>query len=231
MPRNSVCMKSSLLILLALALSFSSASGQTKKRETVDFDVKGFKPFPKDRNKRDKSFLLSRITPDSAYAYWEYVMVYSDFDGRMYKRDIIASYGDKANYAVIARQNTAKSDFGLLGKECHAPSVCYSYIVGVKDKSTVDVIEDHAKLKTFIGSVDSIDEVMLYALINGYGFDGDTIIGGAYKERENDYLLYLLDYEPTPVTYKSVKAILTKSGEFRVLGKRIYKQTDEYIID
>jgi hypothetical protein len=86
-------------------------------------------------------------------------------------------------------------------------------------------------LENFIGHVDNIEEVILLAKIHDYWYDTDTIVGGAYRERKNDYLLYLLDYSSTPVTYKSVKAILTKNGDFKIIDKKIYKQTDEYIME
>ncbi|NTW91696.1 MAG: hypothetical protein HGA35_07190 [Erysipelotrichaceae bacterium] len=108
---------------------------------------------------------------------------------------------------------------------------CFYYIIGVRPDKTIDLIDSNVKLKQFIGHIDNIEEAFLISKINGYSVDRDSIIGGGYRERKNDYLLYLLDYSSIPVTYKSVRAILTKNGDFKVIDKTIYKQTNEYIID
>jgi hypothetical protein len=221
-------MKTSFLTLLLLILASLAVFGQAHRNEKVSFDIKGFKPVPNQDKFIDKTHLLSKITPDSAYVYWEAIHV-SEQSWLKGNRRAIASHGNR-NYASVASKVSANYGFFV---ECH-PMRCYTYIVGVKSDGQVDIIDDDNKLKTFIGNVDNIEEAMLYATINGYWFDTDSVLGGAYKERKDDYLLYLLDYESSTkdgrtstVSYKSVKAILSKSGDFRVVGKKVYKQFQE----
>ena len=135
--------------------------------------------------------------------------------------------GDSLNYAKIIREVNSNQGFFV---ECH-PAMCFSYIIGVNENAQITTIDSENKLVKFIGRIDNIEEAILISKINGYWYDCDTIIGGAFKERENDYLLYLMEYDSWPVTYKSVRAILSKEGVFKVLDKTIYKKTEDYIIE
>jgi hypothetical protein len=136
-------------------------------------------------------------------------------------------YNGSLSYSSAAKKVNSTKGFFV---EC-MPSICFSYIVGVQPDFKIDTVNTNEKLKKFIGHIDNIEEVILSAKLNGLWYDTDTIIGGAYRERDNDYLLYLLDYSSTPVTYKSAKAILTKDGDFRLIEKKTYKETDEYFIE
>jgi len=196
-----------------------------EKIDSNDFVIKEFKALPSEYRTIDRAYLIDKIKPSTNYAYWE--CVYKDAFVDNNRGSIIVYNGDSLKYSNFAK--TINSSNGFF-EECH-PGFCFSYIIGVRLDKTIDLIDSNEKLKKFIGHVDNIEEVILLAKINDYWYDSDTIIGGAYKEREKDYLLYLLDYSSTPVTYKSVKAVLTKDGNFRVIEKKIYKQTDDYIIE
>ena len=193
--------------------------------DSHDFSLKNFKPLPKEYHHKDRAYLIEKIIPNTNYLYWE--CVFKDFDNEYERGHVIVYNGDKLLYSKIAK--TINSNFGFF-IECH-PGACFTYIVGVRANKTVDTIDSEDKLKKFIGYIDNIEEVILSVKLNGYWFDSDTIVGGAYKERKNDYLLYLLDYSSTPVTYKSVKAILNKNGAFKVYDKTIYRQTEDYIME
>ncbi|HJV77195.1 MAG TPA: hypothetical protein VJ602_02350 [Paludibacter sp.] len=101
----------------------------------------------------------------------------------------------------------------------------------MKDSIRTCLINSESTLKTFIGKVDNLQEVILLSKINGYSYDSYTIIGGAYRERKNDYLLYLMESSTTPLTLKYVRAVLTKKGEFITIDKKTYHQTDQYAIE
>lgn len=225
--------------ILIFILSFTSLSCGLKtksvdKVEAIDsilandsnnFDIKNFRALPKTYAYGNRAYLIDKITPSTDYAYWE--CVYKDGLIENNRGSVIVYNGDTLRYSSIAKRINSDDGFFV---ECH-PGICFSYIVGVRSNNIVDIIDSNDKLVNFIGHIDNIEEVILMAKLNGYWFDPDTIIGGAYLERENDYLLYLLDFMSTPVTYKSVRAILTKKGNFRKIDKIIYKQTDEYIIE
>lgn len=193
--------------------------------DSNDFSIINFKALSKDYAYSDRAYLIDKISPETNYSYWEFV--YKDALTDNYRGRIIVYNGDRLKYSSIAKKVDSTQGFF---EECH-PGICFSYIVGIKSDMTIDLIDSNARLKQFIGHIDNIEEVILMAKIYDYWFDTDTIIGGAYRERRNDYLLYLMDYSSTPVTYKSVKAILTKNGDFKIIDKTIYKQEDEYIIE
>jgi hypothetical protein len=226
----------SILILLT-SLTFSSCGQKTKSNQSNlifkssdtidsnDFAIKDFKALPSEYAYKDRAYLIDKIIPATYYAYWECVYKVALTDNN--RGRIIVCNGDSLKYSPFAKKINSNNGFFV---ECH-PGICFSYIIGVRTDRTSDLIDSNEKLKKFIGHIDNIEEVILCAKISGYWYDTDTIVGGAYRERDNDYLLYLLDYSSTPVTYKSVKAILTKDGDFRLVEKTIYKQTDEYIME
>ena len=101
--------------------------------------------------------------------------------------------------------------------------ICYRYIVAVKGDS-VETTGDEAGLIRFIGPIDNMEELVLNIKAHHFWFDLHEKRGGAYFEKKDEYLLYLLEYKQCPVTYSSVRAILSKTGELKVLGKEIYKE-------
>jgi hypothetical protein len=193
--------------------------------DSVDFDIRGFKQLPQEYAFKDRAYLIDKIIPSYHYSYWE--CVFKDFLTDDNRGRLIVYNGDSLNFSSHAKNINSNNGFFV---ECH-PGICFSYIVGVRSDKTIELINSGEKLKDFIGNINNIEEAILIAKINDLWFDTDTIIGGAYKERENDYLMYLLEYSSTPVTYKSVKAVLTKTGDFKVIEKTIYKQTDDYFIE
>jgi hypothetical protein len=165
--------------------------------------------------------LFEKVIPEKEYKYWEYVFyddIFPENENEIYRGKIIVSKGDKKNYSFLTKDVTANYGFFI---ECH-PAICYSYIVAVRADLTIDLVKSETDLKKFIGKVDNIEEVILIAKANGFFFNSDTIITGAYYERENDYLLYL--GEVRGGNYYSIKAKLSKEGYFEVINKKfLYK--------
>lgn len=214
-------MKTNVKIVFLLFSILNICYGQRKS----DFDISGFKAIPKDYAFNDRSFIIEKILPDTSYVYWE--CLYKEILSENRRGKIIVCKGDSVKYSSITKIYNSPNGFF---EECH-PMICYSYILGIKSDQTIDLVDSGKKLGKFIGNIDNLEEALLIAKVNGLWFDTDTIIGGAYKERENDYLFYLLDYSSTPVTYKSVRAILTKKGVFKIISRVRYKRTDEYYIE
>lgn len=82
-----------------------------------------------------------------------------------------------------------------------------------------------------IGNIDNFEESLLIPITYDYYFDKDTIIGGGFKKRKNDYLFYLLDYNSCPVTYTSIKALLDFKGNFKIFEKHTYYQNEGCYLD
>jgi len=193
-----------------------------KITDSIDFDLPTFRKL----RISSRESLVDKIQPAKNYKYWEYIFK-DNLSTPDYRGIIMVYNGDRLNYAKIIREVNSNQGFFV---ECH-PAMCFSYIIGVNENAQITTIDSENKLVKFIGRIDNIEEAILISKINGYWYDCDTIIGGAFKERENDYLLYLMEYDSWPVTYKSVRAILSKEGVFKVLDKTIYKKTEDYIIE
>jgi len=189
----------------------------------VEFDTTKFHPVP--HFEYGEASIIDKIIPNVNYMYWECVFKSDAIFGKE-RGKVIVYNGDSLNYA--SKINNVDSKNGFF--ESCEPNMCFFYIAAIDSMEKIHMINSKEKLKSFIGHIDNIEEAILISKINGYYYDEDTLIGGAYRERENDYLLYLLDYSSSPVTLKSVRAILTKDGKFQVFDKTIYKEDkDEYI--
>ena len=216
----------SLILFPSLIIQSCGLKTNSPKSENIidssDFDIEHFQPLPKEYAYKERAYLIDKIKPEDNYSYWE--CVWKDMDNGRGK--IIVYQGD-SSYSIETVKINPTTGFFV---EC-MPLFCFSYIVGVRPDHKVDLVNTNEQLKKFIGHIDNIEEVILSAKLNGFWFDTDTIIGGAYRERNNDYLLYLLDYSSTPVTYKSAKAVLKKNGDFQLIMETKYKETDEYIVE
>ena len=223
-------MKAIIITLILLNTIAASCFGQGTNMKEKDhisatinivdsdaFNIKYFTPLKKRYEYED---LISKIIPDSEYAYWEYV--FKTPQSPDYRGKVTVRHGDSLRYSSIAAKINADDGFfhGCL------PSRCFSYIVGIRADKTIDLIDDGYKFESFIGHIDNIEEAISIVRVNDYWYDTDTIIGGAYKERERDYLLYLLEYDNIQGTHASVKAILTKEGKLNIIDKNIYKEGD-----
>lgn len=224
-----------IILILVCAMCMVSACDQTYDRterymksfaDNTQFDIRKFKPFPtfEEEYKQSRWILIDAIKPDSGYVYWE--CRYFGPDEVDHKGKTVVYNGDQSYAYLASDKQPAGLGFFI---EC-LPNVCFSYIVAVREDKTVDLIDSEEKLIKFMGAVDNIEEVLLQIRANGYGFDRDALIGGAYREEEDRYLLYLLEYSRTPVTYRSVKAILYKNGKFIIKSKVTYKKMDIFVI-
>jgi len=222
-----------LLLFFCFAASFIDYNHEISKNNPVkklslneiniEYNTAKFQPFP--RYKYGEASIIDNIIPNDSYVYWECIFKGDAIFGKE-RGKVIVYNGDSLNYA--SKINNVDSKNGFF--ESCEPNMCFYYIIAVDSKGKIHIINSNEKLKNFIGHIDNIEEAILISKINGYYYDEDTLIGGAYRERENDYLLYLLEYSSNPVTLKSVRAILTKDGKFQVFDKTIYKEgKDEYI--
>lgn len=190
--------------------------------DTLSFNINTFTAFPVNFNKLSVCNLLGKITPDTTYKYWECFGKCHSLESKC--RVKIYSFGDSILYSAYARSYESFDGF-LYGKF----NYFFSYIVGVRNERKVILVDSKEKFHRFIGHIDNIEEVILISMINGFAYTTDTIIGGAYKERKDDYLLYLLEYHSSPISYTSVKAVLKKDGSFVVLEKNKYLVTTIYV--
>jgi hypothetical protein len=186
-------------------------------QSAADFNVTNFQPFIY----HDINLLFTKIVPNKSYKYWECVFNLDAYS-RIKSRRVILQRGDM-KYHTITQKYTSQTGF-MVG--C-PPMFCSYYIVAVTDDNKVELINTRDAFKAFIGEINNLDEVKLTIHNNDYAYNRDTLITGAYQERDNDYLLFLTFPDgDLPMDVKrsgvSIKAILTKKGNFNVIEQKVY---------
>jgi hypothetical protein len=177
----------------------------------ADFDHGTFTMFP---NYKEDPEYFANINPDSTYLYWRCM-----YDPYLGKHTIAFEKGDK-KYAKLVKKFKSNSGF-MVG--C-PPGFCKYYIIAVKPDKSVLLINNSQKFKAFLGKVDNLDEVRLLVRDNRYTIHNNSMKSGSYQEHTNYYLLYLGDWiSDMMVNYKtSTRAVLTKTGEFKVIDSSTY---------
>jgi hypothetical protein len=161
-----------------------------------------------------RSHLIDSIIPDKYYYYWECVI-----DDYKYRKVYVYN-GDSLQFAEKTKKIT--SNIGFF-RECD-PGVCFHYIVAVDSLKNIVLINSNEKFINFIGKIDNLSEVLLIGRLNNLYISNKEKIGGAYKEKEDYYLLYLTEWEYCPYRAFSVRAILQKTGEFLMIDKKMYEE-------
>jgi hypothetical protein len=212
-------------LFLLFLIPILSIKGFPQRIDPTDFDIHRFTKFP--YNSLDLfGPLIKEIQPSHSYKYWEFI-----FNSNFEKRGkTIASVGDSVTYAKLASKYSSENGFFNF---CH-PLICFSYIVAIKDKNNVEIIDSKEEFQSFIGKINNIEEVFYLSNLLDFNFVTDTLVTGSYRKKGSKYLLYLNknlynNVDATfPITRKSVKAIIKKSGEFLVIEEKIYfKENDD----
>lgn len=205
-------------LFLLFLIPIFSIKGFPQKVDSIDFDIRRFTRFP--YNNLDLfTPLIKKIQPSHSYKYWEFI-----FNSNFEKRGkTIVCVGDSVTYAKFASKYSSKNGFFDF---CH-PIICFSYIVAIKDKNRVDIINSKEEFQSFIGKINNIEEVFYLSNLLDFNFVTDTLVTGSYRKKGSKYLLYLnknvYNVESIfPVNRKSVKAIIKKSGEFLLVDEKIY---------
>jgi len=167
-----------------------------------------------DNDNFSKYHFIDSIVPDKYYYYWE--CIFDDCD----HREVCVYNGDSLQFAEKTKKITSRTGFFY---ECQ-PGICFNYIVAVDSSKNIVLINSDEKFRNFIGKIDNLSEVLLIARLNELYVSNKEKIGGAYKEKENYYLLYLTQWENCPYRAFSVRAILYKTGEFIIIDKKMYEE-------
>ena len=184
-----------------------------------EFDISNFTTISDNAN-LSKYHFIDSIIPDKYYYYWE--CIFADFDNYQ----VYVYNGDSLHFAEKTKK--IKSNTGFF-YECH-PGICYHYIIAIDSSKNVVLMNSDKKFRNFIGKIDNLSEALLIARLHELYISNKEKIGGAYKEEESYYLLYLTEWEWCPYRAYSVRAILHKTGEFIVVDKKMYEEDLEYCI-
>jgi hypothetical protein len=211
----------SILFICLWVLANSSFVNSKEVEFEKSFVLKKFKKIPKEFDDGNWGNLIQKIIPSKKYKYWE-CRRYEDF----IPNKIIAKSGDTSQQQKIKAINCNSGFF----RQC-LPGSCFQFIIAINQNDSIEVIDREEKLRGFIGEIDNLEEALLVAKSYGYWFDKNNKIGGAYRILDGDYYLYLLSYSQTPVTYTSIKVILKKNGQLKLVDSKVYKKTNEFYIN
>jgi len=182
-----------------------------------EFNITDFTIIPDNANFSKYNFIDS-IVPNRYYYYWECIFDFLDNN-----RQIYVYNGDSLHFAEKTKKIKSNSGFFY---ECH-PDICFHYIVAIDSSKNIVLINSDEKFRNFIGKIDNLSEVILIARLNKLYISNKEKIGGAYKEKEDCYLLYLTEWENCPYRAFSVRAILYKTGKLIIIDKKMYEENLE----
>ncbi|MFP9112772.1 hypothetical protein ACLI1A_02450 [Flavobacterium sp. RHBU_3] len=150
-------------------------------------------------NEIPSCFWAKKIQPDKHYDYWAYVGYNLNY---FYDKPIIKEAGD-----TLYRKYTLQKPPNLgFFHGCH-PNFCSQFIIAVKNKK-VRYIDTELKLRDFLGTIDNIEEALLYAASFNYYNTGNhyRVVNGNYQFNANKYSTY------GRVALPSEKITITKDG-------------------
>ncbi|MGF7078214.1 hypothetical protein [Mucilaginibacter sp. UYCu711] len=181
-----------------------------------DFNKGTFTLFP--HYKEDVEY-FANIIPDSTYLYWQCVYNPGPYFHQA-KEQIVFEKGDP-KYTKLIKKSKSGNGFMV---SC-PPGFCSYYIIAIRPDKTILQVNNSQKFKTFLGKIDNLDEVRLAVRDQHYTIHNNSMKSGSYQERQDYYLLYLGDWESDMISdmKTSTKAILTKSGDFKILESTSYK--------
>lgn len=159
-----------------------------------------------------------KIIPNSDYKYWQYSSYYQPFGGET-KHTILNEGGDqtvknKINTVFKPSQNTGFFTGGH-------PSYRCNYAITIDNDNIVRFIETEEEFKSFLGSIDNIEEALLLAKTYGYHLD-DDIRGSEYRKVKNGFELHLMKFHQYPTSKESVEITILKDGSIKTKSLGIY---------
>ena len=146
---------------------------------SYEFDTLGFEII-------DSKYIYAEFIPSSTIKGWSF----EEYQGG--DVEVIASGGEctgKCNNSIVAKNGFDRS-CGLVG-------CWYTYISYIMEDNSSSIVSDSASLKSFFGDIDTKDEAVFWAYVNGYKLNYST-----KDPRENGIKKVDFGYELK--TYKTV---------------------------
>ncbi|TDE09029.1 hypothetical protein [Dyadobacter psychrotolerans] len=199
------------LIATAVAIVLSQ-SRKSHINDGISFPD-GFSKLP--LHLRDVEQLVSKITPNKKYSYWNYTSVLGGY------KTIIWFKGDSL---LRKRLHFKMPGYGVFSS--NSISKTYSYVEFI-DNDTMRFANNKADIIEFIGKVDNIEEATLIANLNNLHPDYDDNRGSCYRETSENYQIYLMSFEGCPESRQSVLATISKSGRFDARFLEVYQQSND----
>ena len=204
-------MKYFLYLLTAISL-FSCNQYQASK-------PKPFQKIPYYTSNDYKDSLVKKFIPDQDYDYWEYICIHNAYknDEWGFDYDIVRFEGDSTQKKILKPQHQSLGFF----PGCH-PNWCVRQIAAVKNgKPKYVLTEDGAK--TFIGSIDNIEEALYISLFNGYALDGDPN-RNQYRINGNGYEMKLTKHSRYPLQKEAYTILIDKKGNLKATSEGVFAE-------
>jgi len=200
------------LILIAI-LSSCSKNENTKK------EIGKFRKISYDLRYNYFDSIAKNIKPNLNYQYWQYATFYQQYGGYIPdKYTVLAQGGDTLQNKSINRKIDPMKTIGIF--QGGHPSYRCNYAVVVQNNK-IHYINSEEEFRTFLGTIDNLEEAVMFARTYGYSVDSD-IRGSQYREIDNGYELHLAKYHEFPQRKESMNVIITKNGFLKASSLGIY---------
>lgn len=147
-----------------------------------------FQPLTLDGTRDILSEIAAGFNPEKKFDYWACVR-----SGHPYVNSILILYEIKKDLYTV-------DDFKLLNEGFyntgHHSDWAY-YLVTIKD-GNIDYITEMDELLSFLGEIDTMEEALMIARINGFGVDFDNPKGGSYRKTKDGFEFLLIKGAPLP---------------------------------
>lgn len=159
-----------------------------------------------DTSRRFKYFLSKKIIPNKEYKYWQYKRA----SGTIGKpASIVSEAGDTLFRKLINQKLEIYEGYGVPGLGGGHPYGPQVYVVTVENQK-INLIKSAAEFRTFLGTIDNLEEALLFAKTYGY-FPNGIRKGNEYRKVKDDFELHLTGFNKTDqMEYVLVK--ITKNG-------------------
>lgn len=148
----------------------------------------GFQPLNLDGSRDVFSQIPAGFNPDKKFDYWACIR-----SGFPYYNSISILYETKEDLYTVDDFKLLNEGFYNIG---HHSNRAY-YLITIKN-GNIDYITEMDKLLSFLGEIDTMEEALLIARINGFGVDFDNPKGGSYRKTKDGFEFLLMDGASLP---------------------------------
>ncbi|MFB9080000.1 hypothetical protein ACFFLS_08915 [Flavobacterium procerum] len=196
------------LIILLLLILTSCIQKEESKFQKINYNVA--------YNYLDS--LGKKIIPDKNYQYWQYATYYQGIGDQNIKYTVLKHGGDTLLRKKISEKINPNKIIGIF--QGGHPSYRCNYAVTIENQK-VNYIKTEDEFRTFLGTIDNLEEAILLAITYGYVLDHD-IRGSAYRKVTNGFELHLTKYHDFPLSKESIEIKINKNGFIKTKSLGIY---------
>jgi hypothetical protein len=161
--------------------------------------------------------LGKKINPNKAYQYWQYATLRSwVIDTIQYT--ILKEGGNTSLRNRISQKINPIKVVGIF--QGGHPSYRCNYAIYIENEK-VNYIKTEDEFRTFLGTIDNLEEALLLARTYGYSLDND-IKASEYREINDGYELHLMKFNEFQATKEAIEIKIKKDGSIKTKSLGIY---------